>query len=140
MAGIEVWEIRKAQAEKFLDWSAELKKVNRVEGAFYLAHMSVELVMKAAIARKRAGWHPTTGNSHILMKLVSDSQTQFLIADMANDVNTNIHKNFTMVHNQKQAWDMHYRYEGTKLTDSEMAQTLEIYSEVFEWTKNTYLK
>jgi HEPN domain-containing protein len=134
------WKTRKNQGGKFADWSQALLSSGKTEGAFYLAHMSAELVIKSAIARHNKGWHPTDGESHNLVKLLSNTKTQFIVVDMANDQNTNIHKNFFLLHNTNKAWKMHYRYEDIPLSESDMAQGIGIYTEVFEWIQSTYLK
>ena len=136
---MQVWEIRRVQARKFAEWGEVLKNSGQIEGAFYLFHMSVELLMKAAIARRHGGWHPTDPDSHILIRLVSNSRTQFIFADMADDQNTNVHFQFVQLNSQNKAWRMQYRYEGTKLGAQEMAKSVEIYGEIFGWIQKNYM-
>ncbi len=132
------WQIRLKQAEKFSGWKDLLLAGGAIEGAFYLAHMSVELIIKMAIARNNSGWHPTEGWSHKLIRLISDKRTQFVFVEMANDQNSNVHKSFLSVSAANRAWDMQYRYEGTKLNDDEMRESIGAYTEIFKWTKENY--
>ncbi len=137
--GLETWQILKDQAEKFLDWSRSLKGAKRAEGAFYLAHMGVELIMKSAIAKENQGWHPSDTDSHHLMRLISDKRTQFLFLAMAEDQNSNVHAQFIKATSSNQAWLMQYRYEGSKLTESQMIQSIDLYEEIFRWTSQNYV-
>lgn len=133
-----VWETLKNQASKFVIWGKTLECAGEIEGAFYLLHMSVELIMKSAIAHKNLGWHPTNSDSHNLTSLVSDSRTQFILVDMVNDVNTDIHKRFTLMNFQNRAWKMQYRYSGAKLDKEQMTESIEIYGEILKWMKKKY--
>lgn len=120
------------KAESYRKSASVLADAGLWENAFEAAHLSVEIIMKAAISRV-GGRYEWTHNLRILAETPVNGAP--FLSPVIRDT-LEVSKTFTQI---SSAWRVQYRYEQIPWNQAETQQLIESFERFYVWTTTKFV-
>lgn len=133
------WKILKEEALGYHKSASVLLDQGLAKNALEQSHFSVEIVMKAAIAKAGVDKYPgSSKKGHDLVEIARCKIDQRKSLHQAVQADKGIRPTFNEVLSGA-AWQMHHRYSKHPLDEASMRQLVEKYGRIYKWIEKNYL-